>query len=97
MKRQRIKCDMKRSCRLCLIRDIDPAEYEAKIKRILDNMEPSEKAASSLYENRLGICQACDYLNSGTCTACGCFVELRAARKNGRCPYSKWKTLLNGN
>ena len=42
------------------------------------------------YERRLTICQDCDYLNAGTCSACGCYVELRAISKTGRCPYKKW-------
>ncbi len=79
-----------RRCRLCLIRDIDPAEYEKKIKRLLDLMKPDEKASEDIYENRLGICQACHYLSEGTCAACGCFVELRAAASGGQCPYNKW-------
>ena len=73
-----------------LIGDIDPAEYEKKIKRLLDLMKPEEKASAETYENRLGICQACHYLSEGTCGACGCFVELRAAAGSGRCPYKKW-------
>ena len=34
----------------------------------------------------------CSYLNAGTCTACGCFVELRAALRTGHCPYRKWES-----
>ena len=39
---------------------------------------------------RLGYCRQCDKINQGTCLACGCFVEIRAATKKGRCPYKKW-------
>ncbi|MCR5502178.1 MAG: DUF6171 family protein [Lachnospiraceae bacterium] len=81
---------MNPKCRLCLIREIDPAEYESKIKRLIDLMDEKEKTTEAEYENRLGICQACHYLNQGTCTACGCFVELRAASKAGHCAYHKW-------
>ncbi|MFR1660111.1 DUF6171 family protein [Gallintestinimicrobium sp.] len=44
-----------------------------------------------MYEKRLELCKACDYLEAGTCLACGCYVELRAAVKKNRCPYRHWE------
>lgn len=80
----------KKPCRLCLLKDIDPKEYEAKIKRILDLMDKSEKASDEVYEKRLNLCTTCSYLRDGFCGACGCYVELRAAKKSSDCPYEKW-------
>ncbi|MBQ6303648.1 MAG: hypothetical protein IJK83_06440 [Clostridiales bacterium] len=52
---------------------------------------PAEDLVSEEIESvRLGYCRQCDKINQGTCLACGCFVEIRAATKKGRCPYKKW-------
>ncbi len=80
----------KKPCRLCLLKDINPQEYEAKIKRILDHMEAKEKATDEVYEGRLNMCTTCNYLKDGFCGACGCYVELRCAKKTSVCPYEKW-------
>ena len=42
------------------------------------------------YERRLAICKECEKLNEGTCLACGCYVELRAAAKAAHCSHRKW-------
>jgi len=80
----------KKPCRLCLLKDINPKEYEAKIKRILDHMDPKEKALDEMYEKRLKACTECHYLKDGFCGACGCYVELRCAKKTSTCPYEHW-------
>ena len=36
------------------------------------------------------ICKECDKLNAGTCLSCGCYVEIRAAMKQSKCPNRKW-------
>ncbi|MBR3461334.1 MAG: hypothetical protein IKH20_01530 [Clostridiales bacterium] len=52
---------------------------------------PAEDIVSEELEaERLDLCGQCEKLNRGTCLACGCFVEIRAATKKGRCPYGKW-------
>jgi hypothetical protein len=78
-------------CRKCFLEEIDPAAYERDIKRLLLLMEPSEKASEGKYQARLSVCRACGYLNQATCDACGCYVELRAAKQDGRCPYHRWQ------
>lgn len=80
----------KKPCRLCLLRDIDPKEYEAKIGRIINLMDKSEKATEDIYEHRLEVCRTCSYLKDAFCGACGCYVELRCAKKDARCPYEHW-------
>ena len=79
-----------RHCLRCFLEEIDPKAYERDIKRILDHMESGERAGEDVRKDRLKACRMCSYLNAGTCTACGCFVELRAALRTGRCPYHKW-------
>ncbi len=83
-------------CKKCLLMDIDIEAYSAKIGRILDLTEESRKADDELYRQRLAVCRSCEKLSAtgeetGTCLACGCFVELRAALKESRCPYKYWK------
>ncbi|NLG05492.1 MAG: hypothetical protein GX567_16965 [Clostridia bacterium] len=81
---------MERQCRKCLLREIDPENYQQKIHELVENMDPLLRAEESLYEERLAVCTKCDYLWEGLCGACGCFVELRAATKKQVCPYQKW-------
>lgn len=78
-------------CLRCFLEEIDPEAYERDIKRILDMMPDKEKARPELYRSRLAVCRECTYLSDATCGACGCYVELRAAAADGRCPYGKWK------
>ena len=44
---------MKPGCKLCLLREIDPAEYEAKIKRLIDLMKEDEKTTNSAFLAKL--------------------------------------------
>ena len=34
------------------------------------------------------LCKACGHLVNGMCELCGCFVEVRASKKNQRCAQS---------
>lgn len=81
---------MRKPCRLCLLRDINPAEYEARVKRLINLLSPAEKTPADAYEARLEVCTTCSYLKDAFCGACGCMVELRAAKKTEKCPYGKW-------
>ena len=38
------------------------------------------------YRRRLALCKGCGELANGICAQCGCFVELRAAKRQNRCP-----------
>lgn len=82
---------MTRICKKCLLREYDEQEYRDKLERLIDLMEESEKAEETLYQERLIRCKICEKLATGTCLACGCYVELRAAAKGGRCPNHYWK------
>ena len=53
-------------------------------------IKKQDRVTDEEYEKRLEVCKSCDYLNAGTCGACGCYVELRATAKTGHCPYKKW-------
>lgn len=81
-----------RICKKCLLRDL-AAKDQKNIKRYLDAIKPQDHAEEEIYEARLAVCRECEKLIDATCQACGCYVELRAAIRHGRCPYKKW----NGN
>jgi hypothetical protein len=70
-------------CLLAQAGEIDLAELIAQSIAVI----PSDKKADDcLYKERLDICEKCSCLVSGTCTKCGCYVELRAAKKSSHCP-----------
>ena len=82
--------DSKRVCKRCLLSQIDQAELLKQVREGIDRLPAADKVSDIQYEARLAVCKQCDYLENGTCKACGCYVELRAAAKAGRCPYRKW-------
>ncbi len=76
-------------CRRCLLRDGSEEDLNM-LKKYVSVIKPADRAGSSVTETRLRICQNCEHLVSATCLSCGCYVEFRAALKNGRCPKKKW-------
>lgn len=78
-----------RICKKCLLRDL-AAEDQKNIKSYIDAIKPRDRTDGKAYEARLAVCMKCDKLVEATCQACGCYVELRAAIRHGRCPYKKW-------
>ena len=55
-------------------------------------MPEEQRADEVAVASRLRVCKACDHLVSGTCALCGCYVELRAAKRLQTCPDvpGKW-------
>lgn len=80
----------KKPCLKCLLQEMDEEAYMAKLYRYIELLDADVKAADEVYHGRLEVCKQCDYLEAGTCQACGCYVELRAAVKKNKCPYKKW-------
>ena len=80
---------MERRCLRCLLEEFDEAEYIRTLKDHIEATPARESTPEAVYAKRLETCKSCDYLDAGTCTACGCFVELRAASRRGTCPYRK--------
>jgi hypothetical protein len=64
--------------------------YKEMIAKHTDIIKAEDRSSDELYQERLGICKECDKLNAGTCLSCGCYVEIRAALKQSRCPDKKW-------
>lgn len=80
-----------RHCLRCLLREFDEQTYLKTLKEHIERTPESERTDPEEYAGRLETCKNCDRLERGTCLACGCYVELRAASRRGRCPYGKWQ------
>ena len=76
-------------CRRCLLRKSGFDDVLSEIKRCIERIKPDEKADEKLYRERLDKCGECEFLLSGTCLKCGCYVELRAAYRTNSCPLTK--------
>ena len=85
-----------RPCVRCLTADLpDGAALYRLLRERVAALPAEEKAPEETVLRRLSLCRACDHLRSGTCALCGCYVEVRAARKAIGCPRVPplWKKL----
>ena len=84
--------EVRKRCKKCLLRDIDKNEYFKTLKQAIDAIAADERTEEAVYEERLGLCSECEKLIEGMCAVCGCFVELRAAKKSVYFPAvnAKW-------
>ena len=80
----------RRPCKKCLLAQLDNDKLLADVRTAVERLPKSERAGEAVYSKRLSVCLLCDHLNEGTCNACGCYVELRAAAVSGKCPYGRW-------
>ena len=77
----------KKPCRRCLIADIpDEAALRQIIRERIALVPEDERATPETYRGRMDTCRGCARLNRGTCALCGCYVEIRGAWKQARCP-----------
>ena len=73
-------------CR-CLTADLpDAAALSRLLTEWLGQIPEEERTESEETAWRLDRCRRCDFLQDGTCALCGCYVELRAAKRRMRCP-----------
>jgi hypothetical protein len=77
-------------CGKCLLSEFDMSEFAETVKRYVSLIPADKKSDGAEYARRLGICRGCDMLIDGMCGECGCFVEIRAAKRLMRCPTEKW-------
>ena len=80
----------RKPCYRCLLQEANQEQYQKQLQRYIEHLERDIRTAEPVYRERLATCKNCDYLEMGTCLACGCYVELRAAVKKSHCPYKKW-------
>ena len=79
------------ACKKCLLRDMDQTEVFHNMYEYIANLDQEDKVTEEQYEQRLAICRTCDWLLSGMCRVCGCYVEMRAAMKIRHCPNARRK------
>lgn len=80
-------------CRRCLLEDMpDEAALAKSIRELIDLLPEEKRAVADVTAARLAVCRECDHLQNGMCALCGCYVELRAAKKHMHCPHvpGKW-------
>ena len=82
--------EARKPCIKCLLQEYDEDKYLREIRKEIEWMDDEMRASEEIYRKRLAICRDCDKLMAGSCMSCGCYVELRAAAKAGRCPNKKW-------
>ncbi|MCR4556577.1 MAG: DUF6171 family protein [Saccharofermentans sp.] len=81
---------MPKICTRCLLKDFSREQYEKIIVEGIKALPQGELVSDDVVSGRLKICRECAKINQGTCLACGCYVEIRACLKKGKCPYRKW-------
>lgn len=74
-----------RVCKRCLLKELDGTYFQS-IYDYIAQLPAEEKAEEWEYAERLEKCRACDHLQNGMCVLCGCFVEVRAAKRRMHCP-----------
>lgn len=79
-----------RTCLRCLLREMSEADYSFNVGKYIEALGDKARVDDTEYERRLALCKECDLLIAGTCNACGCYVELRAAAKISHCPKKRW-------
>lgn len=77
----------RRLCRRCLLKELDDAYFQT-VYEYIDSLPAEQKAEKAEYAKRLEKCRECDHLQNGMCALCGCFVEVRAAKKRQHCAKS---------
>ncbi|MGN1420062.1 MAG: DUF6171 family protein [Eubacterium sp.] len=84
---------MSEVCKRCLLLQSGEADVYETVKDYIDNLEDELKVSVDEYNRRLSFCRKCDFLISGMCLKCGCYVEIRAVLKEKSCPDAnnvKW-------
>ncbi len=77
-------------CRRCLLQEMENEnDYYQKVIIYRNLLSQKIKTPDDIYNERLNYCKRCEYLESGTCMQCGCYVEIRAARIDMHCPLDK--------
>ncbi|MBE6724419.1 MAG: hypothetical protein E7576_04330 [Ruminococcaceae bacterium] len=73
-------------CKRCLLREAAEDDVWRAVRDRVERIPTGERADDALYQSRLDACRSCDFLLSGVCMKCGCYVEFRAAYRRMKCP-----------
>lgn len=82
----------KKPCIRCLLEEAGRQDLSQAVRAAIDKIPSDKRTDDDQYAHRLDICRECEFLSGGTCLKCGCYSELRAARKDSHCPLKskKW-------
>ncbi len=77
---------MAHQCKKCLLLEAGENKSFETVKDYISNLNAELKVSKDTYISRLNRCKNCDFLISGMCLKCGCYVEIRAVLKDKKCP-----------
>lgn len=77
---------MSNECKKCLLYEAGEKITLAEIEAYINTLQQDIKADNDTFLSRISFCKECDYLISGMCRKCGCYVEVRARIKSNNCP-----------
>lgn len=84
---------MQRKCLRCLLYEAGESVTYEQIMAYAATLNKKDLVDKTELDRRLQKCRECDFLISGMCRKCGCYVEIRARLKNQSCPNyddKKW-------
>ena len=83
----------RKPCR-CLLEEAQP-DLARVVSDVIAALPEDDLADAGTRDFRLARCLQCDDLLDGTCRLCGCYVEVRAAKKTMHCPAvpDRWQRL----
>jgi hypothetical protein len=76
-------------CRRCLLKDMTDSDYYESVYAYIESLTEDIKTPEEEFQRRLVICGACAHLVNAMCDQCGCFVEVRAAKRANSCAMSR--------
>lgn len=77
---------MKNECKKCLLYEAGEKVTYNEIMEYVATLDKADLVSEDVYQERINHCKNCDFLISGMCQKCGCYVEVRARLKNKNCP-----------
>ena len=75
-------------CARCLEKDVPESELAAYLDSYIGDLPDDIRVDADTYMYRLRQCAACPHLIKFTCVKCGCYAQVRAARKHNGCPLA---------
>jgi len=67
----------------------DSGVLKSQLQTYIESISVEEKVEAVQYQQRLKKCETCEALHQGLCKYCGCFVIVRAIKKQMTCPNPK--------
>ena len=66
--------------------------WESAKETVTNLVRDPRPVPQAIHEERMGVCNACDYQLNGFCELCGCNLQLKTRMNNARCPAQppKW-------